>query len=95
VSKSAAQQRRVVHYQGRVQGVGFRYTTVAIAGRYEVTGFVENLSDGRVRLVCEGSAAELERFIAGVASAMDRYIENVQVNVEPASDEFSGFTIRH
>jgi acylphosphatase len=95
VSKSAAQQRRVVHYQGRVQGVGFRYTTLAIAGRHDVTGFVENQSDGRVRLVCEGSATELERFLATVANSMDRYIENVQVEVEPASNEFSDFTIRH
>jgi acylphosphatase len=44
-------QRREVHYSGHVQGVGFRYTTRSIARGYEVTGFVQNLEDGRVSRV--------------------------------------------
>ena len=34
------QQRREVYYSGRVQGVGFRFTVRAIAGRFAVSGFV-------------------------------------------------------
>src|SRR5262249_24196810 len=48
-------QRATVHYSGHVQGVGFRYAARSIAGKYAVTGFVQNLSDGRVRLVVEGN----------------------------------------
>ncbi len=44
---------------GRVQGVGFRYTAKGVAQRFAVTGFVRNLSDGRVELVVEGDAAEV------------------------------------
>ena len=46
--------RNTVHYTGHVQGVGFRYTTTTIAGKHNVAGYVQNLPDGRVRLVAEG-----------------------------------------
>ena len=39
-----------VIYSGRVQGVGFRFTTRQIASGYEVNGWVKNLPDGRVEL---------------------------------------------
>ena len=46
--------RRHCYFSGRVQGVGFRYTSRNIAINYDVTGFVRNLPDGRVELVAEG-----------------------------------------
>ena len=46
--------RRRVLFSGRVQGVGFRYTTEAVASRFQVTGWVRNVRDGRVELVAEG-----------------------------------------
>ena len=51
-----------IFYTGRVQGVGFRYTTKNVALGYEVTGTVRNLSDGRVELIAEGQREELEAF---------------------------------
>lgn len=87
-------QRRIVHFQGRVQGVGFRYTTRQIAAGFPVTGYVENLPDGRVRLVCEGDPQTLETFIEAVRSQMDHYISSVQISTEAATGEFSGFGVR-
>ena len=40
-----------VFYQGRVQGVGFRYTVKALASEFDVSGWVRNLADGRVELL--------------------------------------------
>lgn len=88
-------QQREVHYQGRVQGVGFRYTTVHVAGRFQVTGYVRNLPDGRVLLVAEGEPAELDRFLSALEDEMARYIRRKEVVVRPATGEFRRFEIRH
>lgn len=87
--------RRQVTYSGHVQGVGFRYTTQTIAQRYDVTGYVRNLPDGRVKLVAEGSAAELNRFLAELAEQMSGNIRSVDCDRRPAMGEFADFAIRY
>jgi acylphosphatase len=90
-----ARERRDVHYAGLVQGVGFRYTTRAIAARFDVQGFVENLRDGRVHLVVEGTTATLDRFLSALESEMSRYIQHRDAATRAASGEFTRFEIRH
>jgi acylphosphatase len=92
-SKPTATERREVHYSGRVQGVGFRYTARDIAGRFSIRGFVKNLADGRVLLVAEGTGVVLDGFFAAIESEMDRFIENRHAIVRAATDEFSTFEI--
>jgi acylphosphatase len=43
--------------EGRVQGVGFRWWARARALELGLTGWAENLEDGRVRVIAEGAAA--------------------------------------
>ena len=50
-------------FSGRVQGVGFRYTTHSIAQSFDVVGYVMNLPDGRVQMNVQGKDDELDRFI--------------------------------
>jgi len=88
-----ARVRREAWYEGRVQGVGFRYTAKRIADRFDVTGFVKNLPDGRVNLVAEGTVDEVERFLSAVSSELGRYIAATRQRGGAASDEFSGFEI--
>ena len=90
-----ALERREVHFSGRVQGVGFRYTVRGIAARHDVRGFVQNLNDGRVLLVVEGARRSLEAFIAAVQAEMERYIAHTQTAVLPANGEFTSFKVRH
>jgi acylphosphatase len=83
-----------IFYSGRVQGVGFRYTTKNVAMGYEVTGNVRNLPDGRVELVAEGLKEELEAFQQGIReSGLGRFIKDEQVGWEEAKGEFRGFEI--
>ncbi len=85
--------RHTAHFSGRVQGVGFRYTTEQVAARYAVTGFVRNLADGRVELVAEGSAEELDRFEADLRKTMRDFIGAVELKYSPATGEFGRFSI--
>ncbi len=83
-----------VRYTGRVQGVGFRYTTQRLAEGFPVSGYVRNLPGGDVELVAEGEADQVEAFLAAVARKMASYIEASTVQDEPAGG-YKGFRIRH
>jgi acylphosphatase len=87
-------QRREVYYSGRVQGIGFRYTTRRIALQFAVTGYVKNLADGRVQLVVEGRAEEIQSMLDAVKSEMDRYIRGVHETPSRATGGFSSFDVR-
>jgi acylphosphatase len=84
-----------VHYAGRVQGVGFRYTVRSLAMRFDVTGFVRNLPDGRVHLVVEGAAGEVDAFLDAIKMEMGYYIGDIQEKVRPAAGRFQTFEICH
>ena len=86
-------ERREIFYSGRVQGVGFRYTTRAIAARFAVTGFVKNLADGRVQLVAEGAPEVVARFLQTLEDEMGRYIDTRQISASDATNEFKAFEI--
>lgn len=88
-------QQREVCYAGRVQGVGFRYTVRSLATRFDVTGFVRNLPDGRVQLVVEGADEEMGAFLDEIKTEMAYYIGEVQEQVRPATGRFQTFEIRH
>lgn len=82
-----------VLYSGRVQGVGFRYTTQALAAGHPVAGYVRNLPNGEVELVAEGEDSVVEAFLAAVAQRMAGYIRNTTVqDVAPQGQH--GFRIR-
>jgi len=55
--------RYSILFKGRVQGVGFRYTALKIAQKYELTGFVRNCSDGSVLVEIQGNSIDPSRFI--------------------------------
>jgi len=94
VSSPAGTERREIHYSGRVQGVGFRYTARRIAADYRVTGFVRNLPDGRVLLVAEGARDELDRYLAALGRELERYIRGAEARTSSATGEFDGFDVR-
>lgn len=87
--------RRSVWFEGRVQGVGFRFTACEVAERFAVTGYVRNLRDGRVELVAEGDADEVDRFVRAVNEAMHGYIRSVEQTDSPATGEFTDFGVRY
>ena len=81
-------------YSGHVQGVGFRYTAKTVATGFDITGLVRNLSDGRVQLVAEGAAQELEAFRTALRDAgLAGFIRDEKLDWADATNEFRGFEI--
>lgn len=86
--------RMQIVYSGHVQGVGFRYTVKSVAAGFEVVGTVQNLLDGRVRLLVEGPRGELEAFQRAIREAgLEHFIRNEDVSWSEATGEFHGFEI--
>lgn len=55
--------RRRVLVEGRVQGVNYRATCARAASAAGVSGWVRNLSDGRVEAVFEGDVEAVNRLV--------------------------------
>ncbi len=87
-------RRLQVFYSGKVQGVGFRFQVKQVATGYELTGFVRNLSDGRLELVAEGDEAELTAFREAIReSGVGSLIRNETELWSECGGGFRGFEI--
>ena len=85
---------RHVIYEGRVQGVGFRYSTRHIASGFDVTGWVRNLPDGRVEMLACGTAAEVTDFLQAIRdSDLGSFIRNEILEETPPPPALRGFEI--
>ena len=79
---------------GKVQGVFFRYFTRKKAKELRLTGTVENLPNGSVRVLAKGPANQIEEFIdwCHIGSPAST-VEKVRVEEIPVDRTFDGFTI--
>lgn len=86
--------KRVI-FEGRVQGVGFRYTVKNLARGFDVCGCVKNLPDGNVELQVMAAADELEAFLheITVESSLAYNIKNHYVETIPLLENCRGFRI--
>jgi acylphosphatase len=88
-------QRVHLWITGRVQGVFFRMETLRAAKRIGVSGWVRNLPDGRVEVVLEGPAENVNDMTdwcrKGPPMARVTDLEKVE---ETPSGEFADFSIR-
>ncbi|MGJ8632778.1 MAG: acylphosphatase [Luteolibacter sp.] len=86
--------KRVI-FEGRVQKVGFRYTTKDLARGFDILGTVKNLPDGTVELVIAGEDEEVAEFLRELVedSAVAHHIKNVvEEEIDPLPD-LKGFSI--
>jgi len=85
--------RAILFFSGRVQGVGLRYTTFDTAKEFSVRGTVENLEDGRVKIVVEGDSREIDRFVEAVKTRMSGKIKGIDRFESAPSHEFENFSV--
>lgn len=76
-------QRAHVFISGRVQGVGYRFSTRSQAKHLGIAGWVRNLPDRRVEAVFEGPAAAVEAMIRWChRGPLDAAVTDVAVDQE-------------
>ncbi len=85
-----------VFFEGRVQGVGFRWTVRHIAKGFDVIGWIKNLSDGRVQMQVSGEPNEIKDFLEAInQSELRAHIRKETDHPLAAPVQATGFEIRH
>ena len=89
-------KRAIIIAKGKVQKVGYRDFVQDSARELGITGYVENLEDGNVKVVCEGKEAEINEFIKGI-EVKKAFIDVVETSVEyeEPTGEFKVFKIKY
>ncbi|MGB4589119.1 MAG: acylphosphatase [Clostridiaceae bacterium] len=59
-------KRYLIIFQGRVQGVGFRYYTYTVARELGLTGSVKNLMNGNVEVEIQGDDPKITLFLKAI-----------------------------
>jgi len=83
-----------IKVEGRVQGVGFRYSAIQTARRLHVTGWVRNDYNGAVSLFCEGPQDSVDRFIDWCRKGPPgAHVIDMQIVLRTYKNRYSSFTL--
>ena len=85
--------RKHIYFSGDVQGVGFRFRSYYIAQSLGLTGWVENMWDGRVEMEVQGSESSIQELLARIRQQRWIDITDLEMSEIPCVEE-SGFHIR-
>ncbi|NBH35459.1 acylphosphatase [Clostridiaceae bacterium] len=79
--------RKHFYFSGRVQGVGFRFQACRIARSLGLTGYVQNLWDGRVEMEAQGEESVLWDLVTALHKQPYIRIENMETADLPLKEE--------
>ena len=81
--RKSTKQRWHILFSGRVQHVGFRYTAYYLARDLQLTGWVDNLPDGRVEMEVQGELSQLRRLLLRLKSQNHIRITRAEIDQLP------------
>ena len=90
-----SQIAKKIIFKGRVQGVGFRYTTHRAACRYDLTGYVKNCPDGTVEAFLQGTEPNIQAFLGDVKEAFEGYLRDIDTTDQPVNSRYDDFRIAY
>ena len=89
-------ERLEARISGRVQMVMYRDFTCRMASRYSLTGEVQNLPDGTVSVIAEGSKNNLERLLKRLHTGpLFARVEKIDFVWNQATGEYRKFFITY
>ncbi len=68
-------------FHGKVQHVGFRYTSLYFCRKLKLTGWVRNLDDGTVEMEVQGGLSDLRRLIMMLKGVI--HITDIEISAIP------------
>ena len=87
-------ERWHILFSGKVQHVGFRYTAYYIARDLGLTGWVDNLPDGRVEMEVQGQPSDLRRLLLRLKGQRHIRITQTQIRRIPRRTLERRFAVR-
>lgn len=88
------QKRAEIKVYGRVQKAGFRDFIDEIAFDLNLNGYVKNLDDGTVQVVCEGDEATINELLKKInITQYPIRVENIEVTYKNPTGEFKTFEL--
>ena len=90
--------RYFLHWEGQVQGVGFRFTNANLAQARALTGWVRNMEDGSVEMEVQGAPANILSQLKALHASYERMgtrfrLEDAQARAPLANE--GGFNPRY
>ena len=77
---------------GNIQNVGYRAKVIGIAKDFGLTGFVQNLDDGRVMIIAESDNGSFEKFLDAIQIKNTLInVRNIEVEYADATGDFADF----
>lgn len=81
--------------EGNVQGVGFRYYAQRKATLLDLTGYVLNMHNGKLKIKVEGIKEHVEIYIKEIEKGPPlSKIDNISITWKPYTGKFRNFSIR-
>jgi acylphosphatase len=84
---------RKIVFSGRVQGVGFRFTALNIANRYELKGYVRNIPNSEVEMLAQGPAEAIDECVRDLQDSFVGSISHVDIEEATPDPKFTDFRI--
>ena len=89
-----SKQRVRLFVRGKVQGVFFRQALKVMAIKNSVTGWVQNLEDGRVEALLEGDIDGVNIVVEWAhGGPANSRVDDVEIKNEDFKDEFTDFEV--
>ena len=82
-----------IFFEGDVQAVGFRYTSMIYAKQLGLTGWVQNLYDERVEMEVQGPVSKIRQLLLHLKSHPPIYITDYQIQEIALKPNESNFRI--
>lgn len=81
-----------LYISGNVQRVGYRGKVESIATALGIEGLIQNLPDGRVKIIAQGEQSELDKLIQDINISNSLInVTNIEQEYSTPSDNYEGF----